>query len=115
MNVDDLVQIRIAEAARRIAADRERRRTQQAARNAGLVRRHAAKLDHFADKESEVPTARIAVCPRCSTERIHRRVAGVHVEGHAHDVLRCTDSRCRLVWCLPAEQPPAGRVRPAVA
>lgn len=44
MNVNDLVQIRIAEAARRIAAARKRRAELDAARQRGLAQRHAAKL-----------------------------------------------------------------------
>jgi hypothetical protein len=44
MNVDDVVAARIAAARMRIEADRRRRATQQAARDKGLARRHAAKL-----------------------------------------------------------------------
>jgi hypothetical protein len=43
-NVNDTVQARIAAARMRIEADRRRRAAQQAARDKGLARRHAAKL-----------------------------------------------------------------------
>jgi hypothetical protein len=49
MNVNDVVQIRIAEAARRIEAARKRRAELDAARQAGLRQRHAAKLRNLAD------------------------------------------------------------------
>lgn len=48
MNVDDIVRIRIAEAAQKIAAARKRREQQQAARDHGLAQRHAQKLRHLA-------------------------------------------------------------------
>lgn len=44
MNVDDVVAQRIAAARMRVEADRRRRAAQQAARDKGLARRHAAKL-----------------------------------------------------------------------
>jgi hypothetical protein len=44
VNVNDLVRIRIEDAARRIEVARRRRAAQQAARDKGLARRHAAKL-----------------------------------------------------------------------
>jgi hypothetical protein len=44
MSIDDAVQQRIAEAARRREASKERRAALQAARNAGLVQRHRGKL-----------------------------------------------------------------------
>lgn len=48
MNVNDLVQIRIADAARRIEAARRRRAELDAARQHGLAQRHASKLRHQA-------------------------------------------------------------------
>jgi hypothetical protein len=115
LTVEDLVQQRIEAARRKIAADKARRREQQQARTRGLGRRHAAKLRHLAQKEPELPTARITDCPRCRTERIARRVGGVHIDGQPHDAWRCTEGRCRLIWLLPAEPTPTGPVRPTVA
>lgn len=48
-NVDDVVAARIAAARMRIEANRRRRAAQQAARDKGLARRHAAKLRAQAD------------------------------------------------------------------
>lgn len=48
MNVDDVVAERIAAARARIAAAKARRTTQAAARQAGLVHRHRAKLANLA-------------------------------------------------------------------
>lgn len=48
MNVEDLIRIRIADAARKVEAARERRADMQAARQHGLAYRHAAKLRHLA-------------------------------------------------------------------
>ncbi len=56
MNVNDLVQIRIAEAARRIEAARRRRAELEAARQRGLAQRHAAKLRAQADRRPGVAT-----------------------------------------------------------
>jgi hypothetical protein len=55
--VDDIVRIRIAEAARKIAAAKTRRARQQEARNHGLTARHRAKLRHLqqAEQQSEQP------------------------------------------------------------
>jgi type II secretory pathway pseudopilin PulG len=47
MNVDDVVQQRIAAARRKAAATKARRAAQQQARDAGLQARHAAKLRHL--------------------------------------------------------------------
>jgi hypothetical protein len=44
MNVDDVVAERIEQARRRIEANKRRRATQQAARQAGLIARHRVKL-----------------------------------------------------------------------
>lgn len=51
-NVNDLVQVRIAEAARRIEAARRRRAELDAARRRGLAQRHAAKLRHLGETTS---------------------------------------------------------------
>ncbi|WNI16938.1 hypothetical protein [Actinacidiphila sp. ITFR-21] len=67
MNVNDLVQIRIADAARRIEAAKRRRAEMDAARRRGLPRRHAAKLRAQAARVA-TPTAACpghAECDRC--------------------------------------------------
>ncbi|TKA11742.1 hypothetical protein [Actinacidiphila oryziradicis] len=56
MNVEDLVQQRIAEAARRREASKERRADLQAARDAGLVQRHRGKLARL--NAAEIASAR---------------------------------------------------------
>lgn len=55
MDVNDLIQIRIEEAARKIAAARRRRAELDAARQAGLARRHAARLRHQAEHDTQTP------------------------------------------------------------
>ncbi|MFJ2631087.1 hypothetical protein ACIO6U_03860 [Streptomyces sp. NPDC087422] len=57
MNVDDVVRIRIAEAARRIAAAKKRRAELDAARQAGIVARHRAKLARLDAAEAGVSTS----------------------------------------------------------
>lgn len=52
MNVDDVVQIRIAEAARKTEAARKQRAERAAARAAGVEQRHRAKLAHLAAKDT---------------------------------------------------------------
>ncbi|MCU1617326.1 MAG: hypothetical protein JWO98_4866 [Frankiales bacterium] len=56
MDVNDLVQQRIAEAARRREATKQRRAALQAARNAGLVQRHRNKLARL--NAAEIASAR---------------------------------------------------------
>lgn len=115
-NIDDVIAARIAEAARRREATKQRRAAFQAARDAGLVQRHATKLRHLAECEpkgrilcppSEDPTMpmRVVICPSCRQERITQRVAGVVISGLPHDVLRCTDKTCELRWCVRADRP----------
>lgn len=53
MNVDDVVADRIAAARRRIEAAKRRRATLQAARQAGLAHRHAAKLRNLRKRADE--------------------------------------------------------------
>lgn len=59
MNVDDLVAERIAEARRRIEANKRRRAALAAARQRGLAFRHAAKLRNLnyrsSNPEKETP------------------------------------------------------------
>ncbi|MET9876549.1 hypothetical protein ABZZ36_18270 [Actinacidiphila glaucinigra] len=57
MNVEDLVQQRIEDARRRIAAAKKRRTAQQAARQAGLAHRHARKLRNLRAAEDREPSA----------------------------------------------------------
>jgi hypothetical protein len=119
-DVNDIVAAKIEAARRRIAADRERRERQAAARNAGLAQRHAAKLRHLAEcgpegcrlRPPSTPTTegttmpvRVATCPSCRRERITKRVAGVVIGGRPHDVLQCPDRTCELTWCVRAERP----------
>lgn len=57
MNIDDVIAERIAEASRRREAAKQRRATQQAARQAGLTARHRAKLARLdAAEKGFVPT-----------------------------------------------------------
>jgi hypothetical protein len=51
------------------------------------------------------PTARMVVCPACRVERLARRAAGVLVSGRPHDVLRCSDKACELLWLVRADRP----------
>lgn len=53
MNVNDVVRIRIAEAARRIELAKKRRAAMEAARAKGLAQRHAAKLRAQAARRPE--------------------------------------------------------------
>jgi hypothetical protein len=55
MNVDDVVAERIAAARARIEANKRRRATQQAARQAGLIARHRVKLARLEAEASSVP------------------------------------------------------------
>lgn len=48
MNVEDLVQVKIQEAARKTEAARKRRADRDTARQAGVEQRHRAKLAHLA-------------------------------------------------------------------
>ncbi|MCQ4043854.1 hypothetical protein ACFOSC_26605 [Streptantibioticus rubrisoli] len=52
-NVDDIVRIRIEEARRKVEAARKRRAELGAARQAGLARRHAAKLHRQAEQQAD--------------------------------------------------------------
>ncbi|MFD9716689.1 hypothetical protein [Streptomyces sp. NPDC056500] len=56
MNVEDLVQERIAAARRKIAADKQRRQELNAARQRGLAYRHAAKLKRLAESAEHQAT-----------------------------------------------------------
>jgi hypothetical protein len=113
-NIDDVIAARIAEAARRREAAKQRRAELQAARDAGLVQRHATKLRRLAEcapegrllcpPEEPVPV-RVTSCPSCRRERIAQRVAGVVISGAPHDVLRCSDPSCELTWCVRADRP----------
>lgn len=114
MNVDDVVRERIEAARRRAAAEKQRRADLQAARQHGLPKRHAQKLRNLAAREPEarepqtpeepVPV-RVASCPSCRAERVAQRVAGVLVSGRPHDVLRCSDKACELLWLVRADRP----------
>jgi hypothetical protein len=53
VNVEDVIRVRIEEAARKVAAARQRRAEFAAARQAGLARRHAAKLRHQAEQQAD--------------------------------------------------------------
>lgn len=56
-NVDDLVQIKIEEARRKIEAARKRRAELDTARRRGLAQRHAQKLRNLAAAEvAQTPT-----------------------------------------------------------
>jgi hypothetical protein len=55
VNVDDVVAERIEQARRRIEANKRRRATQQAARQAGLIARHRVKLARLEAEASSVP------------------------------------------------------------
>lgn len=115
MNIDDVIAARIAEAARRREATKQRRAAFQAARDAGLTQRHATKLRHLAEcgpkecrpdpPEEEPVPVRVATCPSCRRERITQRVAGVVIANRPHDVLRCPDKTCELTWCVRAGRP----------
>lgn len=56
MNVEDVVQARIAAARARIEATKRRRTAQAAARQAGLAHRHRAKLANLAASETTTPS-----------------------------------------------------------
>ncbi|WP_322984636.1 hypothetical protein [Streptomyces sp. S584] len=56
MNVDDVVQERIAAARARIQAAKRRREELSAARRRGLAARHAAKLRHLAQRQDDEET-----------------------------------------------------------
>lgn len=53
MNVDDLIQERIAAARARIEANKRRRASLAAARNRGLALRHAAKLRNLSARTTD--------------------------------------------------------------
>ncbi|WP_269858754.1 hypothetical protein [Streptomyces sp. RPT161] len=53
MNTDDVIKLRIEEARRKVEAARKRRAELGAARQAGLARRHAAKLHHQAEQQAD--------------------------------------------------------------
>lgn len=55
MDVNDVVRIRIEEAARRIELAKKRRAAMEAARSKGLAQRHAAKLRAQAARRPEPP------------------------------------------------------------
>ncbi|WP_269857956.1 hypothetical protein [Streptomyces sp. RPT161] len=55
-NVNDIVRIKIEEARRKVEAARKRRTELDAARQAGLARRHAAKLRHQAETDQTAMT-----------------------------------------------------------
>jgi hypothetical protein len=55
VNVNDLVRIRIEDAARKVEAARRRRAELDAARKRGLAQRHAAKLRAQAARRPEPP------------------------------------------------------------
>lgn len=57
MNVEDIVQIKIADAARKIEAARRDRAARQAARRRGLAQRHARKLRNLASRPPADPAA----------------------------------------------------------
>ncbi|MFD9651732.1 hypothetical protein [Streptomyces mirabilis] len=130
-HVEQQIQARIA----RVRAEQERKRQQRAelaaARTAGLARRHAQKLrnlrgaaDHagpanrgdtatIATPEGPMPAAlRPAVCPSCRQQRAARLITTVVVSGTAHDVVRCLEKACELMWLVRAERP---RTAPAAA
>lgn len=48
MNVEDVIRVRIADAARKVEAARRQRADMRTARERGLAQRHAAKLRHLA-------------------------------------------------------------------
>lgn len=57
MNVEDRIQQRIEQARRKIAADKAARTRRQAARTAGLLARHTAKLAHLGlDNSTPAPS-----------------------------------------------------------
>ncbi|MEW1580872.1 hypothetical protein AB0407_22560 [Streptomyces microflavus] len=61
MDVNDLVQERIAAARRKIANDKRRRAELKAARDRGLTARHAQKLRRFAGQlDNHTPAASAA-------------------------------------------------------
>lgn len=73
MNVDDVIRIKIQEAARKVEAARQRRADMQAARQRGLAYRHAAKLRHQARTDGQAdhlctdPAAEVLEGPQSPT------------------------------------------------
>lgn len=74
MNADDVVQIRIAEAARKTEAARKHRSERDTARQAGIEQRHRAKLAHLAAKDTAA-VARIRERIRYALGRTAEQVA----------------------------------------
>ena len=115
--VEQAIAARIA----RVRAEEERRRTEReqlaAARAAGVARRHAQKLYRQANRtqntEDTMPAAiRSAVCPSCRQQRPARLVMTISIGGQPHDLLRCGEATCELLWCVRADRP---RTAPAAA
>ncbi len=53
MNVEDVIRVRIADAARKVEAARQQRAVRKTAREAGLAQRHASKLRHLAAADAK--------------------------------------------------------------
>ncbi|MFJ2737667.1 hypothetical protein [Streptomyces sp. NPDC087317] len=108
-HVENEIAARIA----RVRAETERKRQQRAglatARTAGLARRHAQKLYRQANRPTEettVPAAiRSALCPSCRQERPARLLMTINISGSPHDLLKCGESACELLWCVRADRP----------
>ena len=56
MDVNDIVRIKVEQAAAAIAAARRRREELGAARQHGIARRHAARLRNLADRQADDQT-----------------------------------------------------------
>ncbi|NUR02561.1 MAG: hypothetical protein HOY79_40315 [Streptomyces sp.] len=111
-HVENEVQARIAAARRREAERKQQREELAAARDVGLGYRHAQRLRNLANtpapttEDAPMPAAlRPAVCPSCRRERPARLVATVVVSGAPHDVVRCVEQACELMWLVRAERP----------
>lgn len=68
MNVDDIVAERIAEARRRIEANKRRRAALAAARQRGLAFRHAAKLRNLARSRQDPAVVRDSLSPAVAAD-----------------------------------------------
>ncbi|MFJ4550309.1 hypothetical protein ACIP4X_13945 [Streptomyces sp. NPDC088817] len=109
MNVEDLVQQRIEAARQRAEREKRQRAELAAARTAGIGYRHAQKLYRQANRPTEettVPAAiRSALCPSCRQERPARLLMTINISGSPHDLLKCGESACELLWCVRADRP----------
>lgn len=92
MNVDDIVRIKIAEAARRVAAAKSRRTEMDAARAKGLALRHAAKLRAQAARRPEPEEPDVTTTTDVPEVRVSHRAAGWTLPFLSPDVQACTST-----------------------